>query len=352
MSDHQPVSPGRDQAYVALSSVLILVTIVTALVVYKSSAALRTLQKVAASGTLVARADLFHYAQGSTWSDVAARTTSYLAIIWPALVFGILVAGAVRTLVSPAWITRLFAGASTRQQLAATVAGAPLMLCSCCVAPVFSAVRERSGQLGPSLAVALAAPCLNPAALALTFMLFQPRIAFMRLALALTAVLLVSSGIARLFSAHAATPVSQPASSPCRSIAACVVEFLRSSAHIAILTVPILVLGIIAAMWAATHLQTSTLASVRPEMAIALAAIVSVPLAMPTFFEIPLALTLLSIGAPAGAAVAALFAGPAVNLASLLAIGRSAGWRVAAALAIAVVTLACLGGLLVGRFPG
>jgi uncharacterized membrane protein YraQ (UPF0718 family) len=56
---------------------------------------------------------------------------------------------------------------------------------------------------------------------------------------------------------------------------------------------------------------------------------------------------LLSIGAPGGAAVAVLFAGPAVNLASLLTIGRSAGWPVASALALAIAMLACVGGWLV-----
>jgi len=49
------------------------------------------------------------------------------------------------------------------------LAGAPLMLCSCCVAPIFTGVYERSARLGPSLGLMLAAPALNPAALILTF---------------------------------------------------------------------------------------------------------------------------------------------------------------------------------------
>src|SRR5262249_53279646 len=158
----------------------------------KSGAALRTLQHVTSSGSLVVTADLFHAARDSTWLDLAARPGSLFAVIWAALRFGGSVAGAVGPFVSRGWEARPFVRAPVRQQLAASVAGAPLMLCSCCVAPIFSAVRDRSGQLGPSLAVALAAPTLNPAALALTFMLFQPRIAFMRLAMALTAVLLVA----------------------------------------------------------------------------------------------------------------------------------------------------------------
>lgn len=346
-SNQRAVSWGRDQTRGALTSAAILAATLFALVYYKSGGALRTVRHVTATGSLAARADFFHVARGAPWLDLMVRTGQYLSIIWPALVFGVFVAGAVRTFVSPAWMARLFVGAPVRQQLAATVAGAPLMLCSCCVAPVFSAVQERSGRLGPSLAVALASPSLNPAALALTFMLFAPRIAFVRVAMALTAVLVVAPAVARLFSPTPVPQTTLPLSSECHALRACVVEFFVSTARIALRTVPVLVLGAVGAMWIASHLPSGALASIRPQTATALVAGVMVPVALPTFFEIPLGLTLLAAGAPAGAAVAALIAGPAVNMPSLLAIGRSAGWRVAVALALAVAAVACLGGLLV-----
>ena len=81
-------------------------------------------------------------------------------------------------------------------------------------------------------------------------------------------------------------------------------------------------------------------------MAIVVVASVAVPLALPTFLEIPLALSLLAAGLPAGAAVALLFAGPAVNLPSLLATARIAGWKVAVSTAGFVWLLALTGGLL------
>jgi len=68
---------------------------------------------------------------------------------------------------------------------------------------------------------------------------------------------------------------------------------------------------------------------------------------MPTFFEIPLALVMLSAGAPAGAGVAMLIAGPAINLPSLFTIARSTNWRVAAAVALTIFAVAVAGGLLV-----
>jgi hypothetical protein len=82
-------------------------------------------------------------------------------------------------------------------------------------------------------------------------------------------------------------------------------------------------------------------------LAIIVVAAVAVPLALPTFFEIPLALILLASGTPVGAAVAMLIAGPAINLPSLLTIARSTNWKVAMTVAGVVMMLAIAGGLLV-----
>jgi uncharacterized membrane protein YraQ (UPF0718 family) len=80
---------------------------------------------------------------------------------------------------------------------------------------------------------------------------------------------------------------------------------------------------------------------------IAVTALLTVPIALPTFFEVPLALALLTAGAPTGAAAALLFAGPAVNLPSLLTVARSAGWKAAGGVAVMVWIVAVAGGLLV-----
>src|SRR5260370_30099620 len=82
-------------------------------------------------------------------------------------------------------------------------------------------------------------------------------------------------------------------------------------------------------------------------LAILVVAAFAVPVALPTFFEIPLALILLASGAPLGAAVALLIAGPSVNLPSLFTIMRSTNWRVAAVVAVSIWTLAVGAGILV-----
>jgi uncharacterized protein len=125
--------------------------------------------------------------------------------------------------------------------------------------------------------------------------------------------------------------------------------YLRSFAQITVRTVPWILLGIWASLMIANRMPIDTFASGGPKVLIVtVVATVGLLLTMPTFFEIPLALSLLAAGASAGAALAILVAGPAINLASLLVIARSSHWRVAALVAAAVWTSAVAGGLLIG----
>ena len=218
------------------------------------------------------------------------------------------------------------------------------MLCSCCAAPVFSSVYERSSRLGASLAVMLAAPSLNPAALVLTFMLFDRRIAMTRLVMAGVAVFLTGILVEKLFSLRPNDCPTGDEEIP-RPV---VTTFLRSCLHVAVRTVPLIAVGVLISMAIALWLPVGVFASAEGQtVAIVAVALIAVPLAMPTFFEIPLALILLAAGAPAGAAVAMLIAGPAVNLPSLFTIARSTNWKVAGSVAFTIFVLAVAAGLLV-----
>ena len=282
---------------------------------------------------------------GGDQINVVSRSINYFGVIWPALLFGILISAAVRVLNPPQWLSRSFGENRVRSQLIAGLAGAPLMLCSCCVAPVFSGVYERSSRLGPSLAVLLAAPSLNPAALILTFLLFDVKIGLVRVAMALLIVFLTGMLIERFVSVppvDCSTSVSEDSELLLKS-------FLRSCWQVAIRTLPLIAVGVLVSMAIALWFPFSSLASTGGQLVvIIIVALIALPLALPTFFEIPLALILLAAGAPAGAAVALMIAGPAVNLPSLFTIARSTNWKVAAWLAFAVFILAVAGGVLVG----
>ncbi len=341
-----PFAPAHDSRKVVWGLTLLLV-IVGALLVYKGTAALAVIAKVQNTGAFQPRTNVVPLPGNAAQVNVLARSMNYFVVIWPALLFGILISGAVRVLDPPRWLGQALGQGRIRPHLVAGLAGAPLMLCSCCAAPVFSGMYERSSRLGPSLAVMLAAPSLNPFALILTFMLFDHRIAVTRLAVAGVAVFLTGILIDRLFTVR---PIDCPTSDE-ESARPVLTRFLRSCLQVAVRTVPLIAIGVVVSMVMALWLPVGTLASTNGQIvAIVVVALIAVPLAMPTFFEIPLALILLSAGAPAGAAVAMLIAGPSVNLPSLFTIARSTNWKVAGSVALSIFVLAVAGGLLVSLF--
>lgn len=123
-------------------------------------------------------------------------------------------------------------------------------------------------------------------------------------------------------------------------------RFVDSCLHVTVRAVPVILLGIATAMLLADRVPIDGDPSAPARVwAIAATAAVAVPIALPTFFEIPLALALLAAGAPAGAVAALLFAGPAVNLASLLTVGHEAGWKAVLVVGAMVWLIAVLGGL-------
>ncbi|PYS56335.1 MAG: hypothetical protein DMG13_00085 [Acidobacteria bacterium] len=322
------------------------ILIATALLIYKTTTSIGVLRSTGSSHTMRARPEIVALGQVSA-INALERSVNYFLVIWPALVFGILIGAAVRAFVSPKWFARVLKQNSVKTQLAAGLAGAPLMLCSCCVAPIFTSVAESSPRLAPALSLMLASPVLNPAALALTFMLFEPRIALGRAVLSLLAVVLIGPIIERICHNVKLQNTSQQELSE-TSRKGVLLKFLHAVFTISIRTVPGLIAGVIISMfvvqWLPAHIFELPGARVA---AILVAATVAVPLALPTFFEIPLALGLLAAGFPAGAAVALLFAGPAINLPSLFSVARVSGSRLAAALAATVWIFAVCGGLLI-----
>jgi uncharacterized membrane protein YraQ (UPF0718 family) len=186
------VAPSASQpraAYLAAGIVLLL-TFLAGLFYYKWGGAIRAVGGVHASGASGASAD------GLTAGGVLRASGFYLQRIWLALAYGILIGAAVRAFVPIRKVIEIIdAGGPTRRQLAGGAAGAPLMLCSCCVTPVFAGIYERGARLGTALTVMLASPGLNPAALLLTFLLFPRDAALARFGATLVVALAVAAGV-------------------------------------------------------------------------------------------------------------------------------------------------------------
>jgi hypothetical protein len=321
-----------------------------ALIVYKSNASIAAIQRTWTEGSLNVRPDVIEFGTG-TLPVAIERSLNYGTVILPALIFGILIGAAVRTFVHPDLLVRTLGGRGIGSQLRAAVAGSPLMLCSCCIAPVFNTAYERGLRLASSITLMLASPSLNPAALLLTFVLLPMETALARLVMAVLAVLGAGALIEALFPRACAAiidraKVEREMPGDARDAAK---RFVGSLGQIAVRTVPALAIGVVGSMILVQYLPQDLMSSdTFRVLTIVVVATVAVPLALPTFFEIPLALGLIAAGAPAGAALALLFAGPAVNLPSLLTLARMTNWKVSSALALVIWITAVAGGLIVG----
>ncbi len=327
--------------------IVVLGLLVILLVNYKGVAGLNKIRQAQTPGSA-------HLASLKIGRDGANPSTSftdalaYLKIVWPALVFGVLISAAAHTSLSRTSLGGLFRGRTVRDQLTGALAGAPLMLCSCCVAPIFPAVYQRTRKAAPALAMTLASPSLNPAALALSFILFPWRIAGARLAMALVLVLVGSLVVARITHPRvlALTPEKDPRDDTWLGLLS---SYGNSLLYISLRTVPLILLGIWLSMGIMRQLPSNLGAAPGSHvLAVILVALFAVLLTLPSLFEIPLALSILAVGGPVAGAVAVLFAGPAINLPSLLVIGRHSNWKVAVSLGAMVWVIAVAGGLLVG----
>jgi uncharacterized membrane protein YraQ (UPF0718 family) len=320
---------------------LLLATIVSALLYYKWGASLRAVSTVQATGKLPIAPDSI------LDGGVVATTLAYFRKIWPALTYGILVGAAVRAAIPSSSVRRWFGARGAVPTLTGALAGAPLMLCSCCITPVFSGLYRRGARLGPSLAVMLASPGLNLGALVLTFALLPTRVGVVRVVAASVIVLGLSAAIGRTLegrsSGAAAAECAVGDANELEPPRHMLVRFARSAAYLVAITVPLIVAGVLLSELVLPHLVR--LAGASLVVAIGLAALIGTLAALPTFFEIPIGLVLLSLGAPAPVVAAFVVAGPVINLPSLLVLGREAGPRVALALGAGVWVVATAAGL-------
>ena len=321
------------------------------LFLYKWSSAFRAVAGVESSGEYHARAEWIATAGLPLLLASGARTINYLAVVWPALLFGVLIAGLVRAFVSPSHVALLLGPGAVRQQLVGGMAGMPLMLCSCCVTPIFSSVYAGGARLGSSLAIMLSSPSLNVAALLLTFLLFPRDMAVARTAMAAFAVFVLPVMIERLAGAEASPKVFSVSPGPSGEVLppdplGVIRSWVVSSGNVAVKTLPLIVLGVYASGLLAGWFGQPASLDAPTGLVIAGVAFLAALLALPTFFEIPFALLLLANGFPPGAALAMLFAGPAVNLPSLFTLARVASRKVAALTFLGVWATATAGGLL------
>ena len=317
--------------------VLVLALVLGGLITYKASSALQAVAKTQRLGTMSPKAAWIATADLPSWLRPLAGTANYFAWVGVALAFG-LVLGALVQALAPERLVRSPGLRGPSGQLVAVLAGAPLMLCSCCVAPLFDGLYARTRRLDVALSLMFAAPGLNPAAIFLTFLLFPTHLAVSRLILALLIVVGLSAALGRIprSDSFPARPAEEPVE---RGF---LVTFATSLRDVTYRTMPAIALGVIASVVLMQVAPFGVIGAGGRGAPLLLVALLAVLVALPTFGEIPIALALLAAGASEAVALSVLVAGPIVNLPSLLTLRRrvSLAMAVVTGLSVYLVTLA------------
>jgi uncharacterized membrane protein YraQ (UPF0718 family) len=103
----------------SLIAVLLLSVLVAGLIVYKTGSALRAIHTAQTAGQLMPRPYLARSTYSTSPQILWAESLAYLCIIWPALVFGVLISGAARMAIPQDW----FASVSTSTGLLPAFSG-------------------------------------------------------------------------------------------------------------------------------------------------------------------------------------------------------------------------------------
>lgn len=248
----------------------------------------------------------------------------------PAVLLSLLALG-VLGVVGPRLRPTIGGGASSFvQAVSGVVAGAMLPVCSCAAVSSFESLVRRRVAVAAAIAFLVAAPALGVPSLLLSFELLGWPLALARIvgAVVVAVVAGVAVGVATgSVSGRGAVDL------PPQSFG----QALRGAVdHVA----PWLVLGIVGAAFAEPLLSKTMLVGVPRLLEVPLSALLGVPLYVCATGSTPIAMVLIHKGLSAGAAVAFLLAGPAVNIATLGLMTRLLSRRAALTFIVAVVVAA------------
>lgn len=224
------------------------------------------------------------------------------------------------------------------QALSGVVAGAPLPICACISVSTFESLVRRRVPVAGAVAFLIAAPELGMPSALLSAELLGVDIAIARLVGAVVVGVIVAIVVSFLVPPTG----GGPGIADLPELGA-VEGFFVHINHI----LPWLVLGMTVAAFAEPLLLPSTLQAVPRAIEVPLYALLGLPLYLCGTGSTPLAALLVHKGASAGAAVALLLSGPAMNIATLGLLARLWSTRAAAGFAAAVVAATSVVGLVV-----
>jgi uncharacterized membrane protein YraQ (UPF0718 family) len=292
---------------------------------------------------------------GVSWQAGVDFLRTYVLAVWPAIVAGLVTGAGVQTLLPRRWLLRAFNGTGPGPRASFAGAGRavgaalPMMLCTCCSAPVAVGLRRSRVGVQPALAYWLATPLLNPAVMAFAALALSPAWMGLRLgAGVLVLVLALALTVRRTDEAVELDPrLDAAAAAPVKPSLA---RFAGTLVRTTVRLVPeyLLLVFALGALRGALFPLGHDLASWGLAGAVVLA-VAGMLLAVPTGGEIAVVAALLAAGAPSWLAAALLITLPAVSLPSLAMVWTSFPRRVTvgtAAVVVAAGLLTSVGALL------
>ncbi|MBI2831479.1 MAG: permease [Chloroflexi bacterium] len=302
------------------------------------------------------------------WLQPLGEGVNYLLVVWHATTVGILVGGLF--LVAGTALAFRLRGNGFVTHLAGSALALPQPFCSCCAAPIGSALYRKGMGLGPMLAFTVSSPMLNITSLILAAAFLPTEFILLRTAGGLLVGVLVTYGVslaagrwsggekaeeaaahgrfytwsARLLDSYSRLFRFEGFSSEraADSPAALISGWLSMAGRLAKVVVPVFLVGSIAAAY---------IAKAMPDSGNNLPGVVATSffatlLMVPTWTEIPLAAGLVN-GGLSGIAAVALITLPAVSIPCLAVIaGAVRNMRVPVMLGLAVFVVGILAGIM------
>jgi uncharacterized membrane protein YraQ (UPF0718 family)/copper chaperone CopZ len=269
----------------------------------------------------------------------------------PWLMIGLLVAGALHTLLPPRFIYRHLGGGDMTAVIKAVILGVPMPLCSCSVIPAAIGIKKEGASDGASMGFLISTPQTGVDSIAVSVaFLGWPFALFKLAAAAVTGTL--GGWLANLLPHERADVGETPADSSEGGGGGRQGRLLRTIVYADDLLYMIwywVVIGIVVSALISTFLGDAALADAQWAhgwQAMLLMLVISVPLYVCATSSVPIAAALISAGFPPGAALVFLMAGPATNVATIGAVLRAYGKRLLAVYLAVVILGSIAAGLL------
>lgn len=232
----------------------------------------------------------------------------------PILVLAYVLAGIVRSIVTPTQLRWLSRGKTGTQALKGVAFGLPLPICSCGVLPIYETLIRRGVPATAALGFLVATPELGVDALLMSIPLLGWELTCARLIAAFVIALLVAIIVGRGLQRSQGDERSDAEWSPQPFMAR-----LKEGIRFGLIelfdhTFPWVLAGLLAAAWLEPMLNHELLSGMPSYLQVPLFALIGIPLYVCASGSTPLAAIAIHQGVSPGAALAFLIAGPATNI--------------------------------------